>query len=399
VGPLAGVLALAGVTVFGLPPLMAVLAALASLAHDQTVELWTVPLSEPLFLFFIVAGVVAWRAERPGWALGLLTLATWVRTLAAPFLAVAWVLEWRRARRVTPGMAVSAAALAPWALWLLLHPGAVPPELVGLFGSYGGWYLWSFRTDPATMLTQVPWQNLQVLLAELGRRFTSNLVPWLVAFLLGGGAVWLLWRARRERLLVASGLAVYGGMVLLWPFPADRFLAAVWPLLLLALLAAVPGKARWLACGLAVAVALFQAARGDALRFHRARTRYAAGVADAARRVVPSGVTIASTNPQLHYLLLGTPAVPGQRMRSTRAYRNRFWSTAWGSGDDVWAIIQRYAPAYLIIERRGVEGRFAAGSLLGQCPGALETAWESPAWQYIMRVHPDVPCSPRPSVR
>jgi len=103
---------------------------------------------------------------------------------------------------------------------------------------------------------------------------------------------------------------------------------------------------------------------------------------------------VATSNPPLVYLRLGTPTVVNWRERSYRWYRLGYWATAWGLGDDLWAIVRAYRPDYLIIERRGAEGRYAAGSLSRQCPGVLREVWSTPRGEYLFAVRSDVACTP-----
>jgi hypothetical protein len=103
---------------------------------------------------------------------------------------------------------------------------------------------------------------------------------------------------------------------------------------------------------------------------------------------------VATSNPPLVYLRLGNPTVVSWRERSYRWYRLGYWATAWGLGDDLWAIVRAFHPDYLIIERRGAEGRYAAGSLIRQCPGVLRQVWGTPGGEYLFAVRGDVPCEP-----
>jgi hypothetical protein len=185
--------------------------------------------------------------------------------------------------------------------------------------------------------------------------------------------------------------------VLFWPFPQEnRFVGSVWPLLLLAMLAALPWpRLRWTAagaCALVVSVAFTQ---GHGVERHRARSRGTLALLDSLRPRIPPGSLLATSNPPLVYLRLGTPTVPNWRERSYRWYREGFWASAWGLGDDLWAIVRTFRPDYLIIERRGAEGRYAAGSLTRQCPGVLREVWSTPGGEYLYAVRSDVACTPQ----
>jgi hypothetical protein len=105
-------------------------------------------------------------------------------------------------------------------------------------------------------------------------------------------------------------------------------------------------------------------------------------------------VVVATANPPLVYLRLGNPTIVNWRERSYRWYRYGFWASAFGLGDDLWDIVRAYRPEYLIIDRRGAQGRYAAGSLIRQCPGVLREVWSTPQGEYLFAVRSDVPCAP-----
>jgi len=211
--------------------------------------------------------------------------------------------------------------------------------------------------------------------------------------------VWAAWAGRGAAPGVAAvlaGLGCYAVVVLLWPYPPLRFVGAVWPLVLLA---AAAGAARLGpravhgAAVLLLGLALLGFAR-------RAGFGNAGGTWDwrptvaAIRPLVSRDAVLASSNPALYYLTLGVRGVPNERMRSYRFYRHGYWATAWGLGDDLWAIVRRFRPGAVLVERRGVEGRYAAGSLIRQCPGVLEQVWSTPGGEYLFAVHETGRCEP-----
>lgn len=184
--------------------------------------------------------------------------------------------------------------------------------------------------------------------------------------------------------------------VLFWPFPQeDRFVGSVWPLLLLAVLAAIRWPAvRWTVVGAMVLAASLGFVEAKGVENHRRRSRSSLALLDSLRPRIPPGKLVATSNPPFVYLRLGNPTVVSWRERSYRWYREGYWATAWGLGDDLWAIIRAYGPDYLIIERRGAEGRYAAGSLIRQCPGVLEQVWSAPGGEYLFAVHRGLHCAP-----
>ena len=402
VGPLAGVLCAAGLALLSLSASASAVLAVAGVLAPIVMARWVYPLSEPLCLLLIACALPLVSAERRGAHLaGLLVLiaAAYVRTIALAFLVGAWIVAWRRKeqRRVWCEIAVAAAALAPWVIWTAVHAGDVAPSLFGMYGSYAQWYVASVRADPATVLLLVPAKNVWLLLVSLGDAVTGYLPTGaLVAALVGAGVVWAVWRARHLAPALVAGLCCYTAVVLLWPYPPFRFVGAVWPVALLAV-AAGAGRRRSrivpALAGSALAFALVGFARRAGLREGGGGAEWQPLVATI-RPLVPRDAVLASSNPALYYLTLGVRGVPNERMRSYRYYRLGYWSTAWGLGDDLWAIVHRYHPTYLLMERRGAEGRWAAGSLIRQCPGVMREVWSTPRGEYLFAVRSDVACAP-----
>ncbi len=400
VGPLAAAIALAGMLVFGLSPALSAAVAVASVASPAELTWWTIPMSEPLCLALLALGLVLAERGRLVGAAVALAAAVYVRSVAAPFLvalvvAAAWKRGWRRA--VAPA-AVGAALLLPWVVHVALQAHAVPEVLGGAgYGSYAAFYGQGLRADPVTMLFTVPWVNAPMVVQALGEALLGwHWAPRAVELLLGAAVAALVVRAGRARPVFWIGLVLYLLTVLFWPFPQeDRFVGSTWPLLLLAALAALPWpRARW---GVAAAFALAAAVaftRGEGVRRHRERSASSLALMDSLRSRIPPGALVATSNPPLVYLRFGNPTVVSWRERSYRWYRMGYWATAWGLGDDLWAIVRAYRPDYLIIERRGAEGRYAAGSLIRQCPGVLSQEWSTPGGEYLFKVRSDVPCAP-----
>ena len=398
-GPLVALVALAGIEAFGLAPPLAAVLAIGGVGAPTFAKLWTMPMSEPLCLAFVAAGLIAATRRRSVAAVLFLVAAIYVRTLAAPFLVAVLILTWRQVgrRQALVLAGVAAALLAPWLVYLAVHASAVPPVLLGVYGSYGQWYAASLQSDWTTVLFRVPTQNALLLLGALGEglagwRWLPG--PWLLAA--GAGATALLWRARKSNPAALAGLALFGLVVLCWPFAqAGRFAGGVWPLVPLALAAGLPGpRSRAGLAALALAVSAVGFVRGEGVSAHRRASKATMALLTSVRQVVPRDSLVAVSDPPLYYLVLGNPTVPNERMRSYRWYRVGFWATSWGLGDDLWAIVRRYRPAYLVVERRGAEGRYAAGSLARQCPGVLRAVWQSDGGEYVFAVAPDRPCAP-----
>ena len=400
VGPLAAAIALAGMQVFGLPAAFSAVVAVASVASPAELTWWTIPMSEPLCLALLALGLVLAERGRLWSAAVALTAAVYVRSVAAPFLvalviAAAWKQGWRRA--AAPA-AVGILLLLPWVVHVALKAHAVPDILGGAgYGSYAAFYGQGLAADPVTMLIRVPWVNAPMIVQALGQALLGwHWAPRALELLFGVVIAGLVARSGRSRPVFWIGLAVYLLTVLFWPFPQEeRFVGSTWPLLLLAALAALPWpRVRW---GVAVAFALVAAvafAQGRGVERHRMRSRSSLALMDSLRPRIPPGALVATSNPPLVYLRLGNQTMVNWRERSYRWYRMGYWSTAWGLGDDLWAIVRASHPDYLIIERRGAEGRYAAGSLIRQCPGVLHEVWSTPGGEYLFAVRSDVPCAP-----
>jgi hypothetical protein len=404
VGPLAGALAFAGMQVFGLPAALSAVVAVASVALPAEQTWWTIPMSEPLCLALLALGLVLAAGGRSRGAVVTFAAAVYVRSIAAPFLvglaiACAWQRGWRRA--VQPAL-IGLALVAPWIVHVFANRGAMSPALADAgFGSYGAFYAQGLSADPFTMLYTVPVVNGPLIVQALGQALLGwHWAPQALEVALGLAIVMLVARAGRARPVFWIGLGLYALTVLFWPFPQqDRFVGSVWPLLLLAVLAALPWpRVRWAVVGVTVLAASLGFAHGKGIERHRERSRSSLALLDSMRTRIPPGKLVATSNPPLIYLRLGNPTVASWNQRSYRWYRLGFWATAWGLGDDLWAIVRAHRPDYLIIERRGAEGRYAAGSLLRQCPGVLEEVWSTPGGEYLFAVHPDVSCAPAATV-
>lgn len=397
-GPLGGVLAASGVVALGLTPALSATATAASLLTARTAALWTMPMSEPLCLLLVAGALLAAAAGYLRGAVALVAAAGLVRTLALAFLPALLVLVARRAgrRACIQAAAIAALLLAPWFAWGFLHGAAVPREVLGVHGSYASWYVESLRADPWTVVIVVPLTNLLLAARGLGEALLGWDLAHNAVLAATGAVVAGLVSGLRGAPLLRAGLGMYALVVLLWPFPqADRFVGGVWPLVMLAAVAALPWRAVRIAmAGGSLALALVGFARGESVRGHRVAGAAARSLIATVNPVIGGARALAVSNPPLYYLSTGVPAVPSQRMRSYRWYRHGYWAAAWGLGDDLWALIARYHPDYLIIEQRGAEGRFAAGSLLRQCPGVLRELWRSPRDEALFRINRDAACAP-----
>lgn len=396
-GPLAAALALAGIAL-GLSAPVAAAGAAAGVLAPRFAGFWTLPLSEPLCLLFLALGVLAWARGRHGAALAAFVLATWTRTVAAPFVLAAAFLECRADRRRGLRQATLAAlGLAPWAVWSFAHRADVPGPLLGFYGSYGAWLGEAVREDAVAALLLAPLRNALTILRSLGE--SPGWWGWVPAWLataLGVAIMAALWLARRRAPLPALGVLGYAVFVLWWPFPGDRFVAALWPLALLVALLGVPERARAAAVAAVLVLAMAGLAAGQGVREHRVRGRSWLAMREAVASRLPAGATVAAPNPALYYLSTGLPAVPNGKMRTYRAYRSGDLAAAWGLEDDLWAIVARYRPRFVITGGGALNGRPAADRLYERCPGVLAAAWLRPDGAALFVTNPDAPCAPPP---
>lgn len=213
-------------------------------------------LSESLFFALLVAALLAVeRATTHGGARAaagagaMVAVLALVRTVGGVLLPAACAALWLRGRRREAWVALASAVvvLVPWQLWVWSVSGSFPDELRGSYGPYLEWVVAGYRHEPA-LAWQVATHNVLELWRAFGIVFAPRLphVVQLVAAatfsvaLLAGLAT----LARRASVLVLFLLG-YGAVVLLWPYNPERFVWAVWPLVGLVLLAAARGMGDW----------------------------------------------------------------------------------------------------------------------------------------------------------
>ena len=203
-------------------------------------------LSEPLFLALLMPALLF--AERSaesgdtrdavvaGVFLGALAL---VRTLGALGIlaAVVILLAQKKLRAALVLAAVAAIAVLPWQVWQSLHADEIAPVLLGKYGAYGQWLRDGYAAGGLSFAFDVIARNVQGIVSMNGYMFMPFRVDWLrvTAFMVAAGlcvagAATLVRRVP----VTALFLGVYFLTILVWPFDANRFLWAIWPLLVLA---------------------------------------------------------------------------------------------------------------------------------------------------------------------
>jgi hypothetical protein len=200
-------------------------------------------LSEPMFLVLLIPTVIAservLRSGRPrdaviaGVAAGVLSLLRSLGLLLAP--ATILVLLWRRRWRAAALLGVATAIVtAPWQLWVARHAHEVPAIYLGKYGSYFGWWTQAIQSEGLRWVLRVASHNLRMMTEQGWATTSSESLPFpvrvgatiaLSGFFLGG-----LVRVGRRLPATALFVAMYLGMVVVWPFAPARFTWGIWPL-------------------------------------------------------------------------------------------------------------------------------------------------------------------------
>ncbi|HEY5440339.1 MAG TPA: hypothetical protein VIJ90_03555 [Gemmatimonadaceae bacterium] len=236
-------------------PAYAAAGALAATLALPVLALAGALLSEPLFLALlwpalILSERVADSADRArtlgaGALIGALML---VRTHAlALLLALLLVLAVRR--RWRDAIALGAAATLvqlPWLLWTHWATPHVSPPLEGAYGSYLGWFAAGVRHGgPSFVLATMRVNGAECWLLLQDRLASGFPVPvhqLTLAIALGAMAVGAWSFARRAPVTIVF-LALYLGVVLVFPYTPWRYMWAVWPLIALLVMEGV--RASW----------------------------------------------------------------------------------------------------------------------------------------------------------
>lgn len=218
-------------------------------------------MSEMLFLVLLLAALLNLerlletpspaRSVAVGALIGLVGL---TRTIGIVVLPAALVLlAWRR--RPAAALAVllaSCALLVPWQLWVSAHGAAVAPEFQGNYGPYLPWMLAGAAAHGPAFFLRIAARNAAAIASVLQPAGGAGLPGAAVyataaaaAIAAGAGA----WRVFRRAPATVLSLAAYVLVMLVWPFPADRFVWAVWPLLVLLAVVGVAAVLRWRPAG------------------------------------------------------------------------------------------------------------------------------------------------------
>lgn len=222
-------------------------------------------LSEPAFLATLFPVLLlseravhdggARTAVAAGIAGGLLGLLRTLGVFALPATALLLIARrrWRDAGIVLLGGLL---ILAPWQLWTLAHGTDLPAVLNGKYGSYFGWYVKGVQDGGVSFVAAVARINTLFSANFLAATFGFAGSGWAIRTVMAVVALVLLALGAREMWrrapVTTLFLGLYLGVVLVWPFPPDRFYWAVWPFVVFAFalgvrraLGAVPQPRRW----------------------------------------------------------------------------------------------------------------------------------------------------------
>lgn len=359
----------------------------------------TIPFSEPMFLALLMAAAITTtRALHPDAGIRSRALAglTWgglflVRSLGAVVIPVGlWLLVRQSGRRAAGVAAAAALALAsPWILWSGRHAAEVPAILSGSYGSYAGWYAESLRAEGAGLIGRIAGHNLHELLRPLGVLLAPPGPSWLGWMVMPCGVLILLLglaALARASAILAGTLGLYLLTVVIWPYPPDRFVWGIWPVLTASLalgfgelwrLSTRPAPYRLVAPAL-LAVGLVGVA-GYAVRegtgvFHRSWEGPQRASASAMEPVVrwvrahaPEDVVISTENDPMLHLYSGRITVP---------------VLAWTAGEH----IRAQTPAQAEINLLEIQEQFGPGLIILPGGGTSEAMAVERMWREEKRL-------------
>ncbi len=380
------------VRVLALSPAVAFLGALIGTVTIPILVLTNMLVSEPLFLALLIPALmlgeeVAHREpqRREAVWLGLLSgVVVMVRSIGVMFIiavAVVWLV--RRARRAVAWyLGAALLAMSPWLVYSTLHAHDVPPVLQGAYGSYTGWFMGGLHAGGFPFLVATIRVNVQRLAAGLAASFqytassgVAAITMVALALMFGYGA----WRARRRAPVTLVFLALYMGVVVVWPDQPLRFAWALWPLLMVLLLVPLkvlqaPSAPRPLRIGIAVAAVclvpgmLRYNVRGYAggwwANIPRSMTdRVQPAILWVRAHTQKDDVVAAESEPMI-YLYAERQAVPVAAFTAMQYLRNR---TSQENAEDLRQIVQASNARYVLVQS---PGELDAARTLAAQPGA-----------------------------
>jgi hypothetical protein len=327
-----------------------------------------------------------------------LTLLTRTIGIAAGVAVVAF-LGWKylraagaASRNRTPAHILGAAlpiglAAVAWFAWTLTHQDGIDPALGINYGSYG------------EVLRQTGLGALGSSALDLPRPLVAITLGWLyppalaVALALPAGAIGLygLWTLAR-RSSAGLTLAGYLAILVVWPFPPDRFLWAVLPWLALAWTAGAVALCRYAVARVPVLILALTAVGG--FGFYQVRGVSARGWATQAQaisanfaellpalRELPADAVLATDNESLVWLYTGRRAVP------LFIYGYRGATVTYPTTADHRAYLERQGVTHVVLASASSPSAQQLRALIGAFPGWLEPVhgWPGGRWIFAVR--------------
>ena len=209
-------------------------------------------LSEMLFLALVLSALLllervidapgnARRAALAGFVIGLAML---VRSHGVVLLPAGLAILLARREWRTSGIIVLATAvtIAPWQVWGAMHQSVLPAPLAGNYGSYTAWWWRGYSDMGLSMISETiarTTHELGVMLLALFSPRPTFVAHALTAICLVILIAFGLVQSARRSPVLATFLAGYLLIVIVWPFNPSRFVWGIWPLLLFLLGAAI----------------------------------------------------------------------------------------------------------------------------------------------------------------
>ena len=228
----------------GMRPWTALVTVAAFTLCAPMILLGVMVMSEPLFLAALFPVLAACHhaahtgsrreALVAGLAAGALTL---VRTLGVVVVpATVLVLAWRRRWMAAGIMALSAAVvMLPWQVWVAANDADLPAVLLGKYGSYSGWLVDAMRQGGVAWVVELVWFNVRMIIGVGWEMLTVESWPVPVRFFVSVVVTAFFatgwWQMMKRSPVAALTVAGYMALVLMWPFPPQRFTFGIWPLL------------------------------------------------------------------------------------------------------------------------------------------------------------------------
>ncbi len=359
----------------GLGPVAASAVAVASVASVPVLFLNGLLFSETAFMAALCATLIAVdrslaSAAAPpprtlfllGLAVGALSL---LRTVGIALLPAALAVllvrrRWRDAVLLVAGVLV---LLAPWQWWASVNARAVPDVVAGAYGGYGPWLADAWHTGGLAFMRSVVVENLRGMLIPLtlfglaGAPVAVKGIAVGALVVLAGAGAHHLWPRAPVTLLF---LLPYGALLLVWPFPPDRFLWPLWPIILMLLtvgtthLGAATAPAptrhavRLVSAVLAVLFVVWHVRTWPAHSWEAGERSMAhmgiaaAGVAAA----LPRDGLVASDQDAMVHLYTGRPAVPLLALTAVQHVRRRSDAEL---AAQVLGVLDAYHPRWVIV--------------------------------------------------